>query len=221
MSTGDQTDVFNRLKKNLVSWFGNDTPVLNAILKGRAATGSFIYELISYTKLQTRIKTATDYYLDYAAQDYLGKDFLRHPGENDDSFRNRILANLLPERATKAGMIKVLTLLTGRAPVVIENTDTFNQCAYDNTFYYDNYGGYGWLQPYTAIIYAFRPQPKGFLSVGGYDQTSWGGFGYDFNYNNAYIDLADAIVFVTDQDILDAIERTKVFGTYMYVTILD
>jgi hypothetical protein len=219
MATGDQNDIFNRLKGNLVPWFGNDSPNVDALLQGTAQTDSTIYSLIADASLQCRIKTATGDALDLISLDFFGGKLPRHPQENDASFRNRILANLVQERATRKGMITVLTNLTGRAPLVVEGFGAYGIGAYDQTLFYDvGYGGAGWLQPYTAIIYAYRPQPEGFMGIGAYDNH---GFGYDFYFNNAYVSIAEEIVFVTDQDIIDAIEATKPYGTYMYVSIFD
>lgn len=218
MATGDQNDIFNRLKANLVPWFGQESPDADALLQGIAKTDSTIYSLIADTNQQARIKTATGDALDLISLDFFGGKLPRHPNENDVSFRNRILANLVQERATRKGMITVLTNLTGRVPLVIEGFNPYGVAAYDQTFYYDVGYGYGWLQPYTAIIYAYRPQPEGFVGVGAYDVS---GFGYDFYFNNAYVSIAEEIVFVSDQDIIDAIEQTKPYGTYMYVSIFD
>lgn len=219
MATGDQNDIFKRLKANLVPWFGQDTPNTDALLQGIAKTDSTIYSLIADSSLQCRIKTATGDALDLISLDYFAGNLPRHPQENDASFRNRILANLVQERATRKGMITVLTNLTGRTPLVIEGFNGYGIGAYDQTLYYDvGYGSGGWLEPYTAIIYAYRPQPKGFETIGAYDVS---GFGYDFYFNNAYVSLSDEIVFVSDQDIINAIEATKPYGTYMYVTIFD
>lgn len=221
MSTGDQNDIFNRLKANLVPWFGQDSPNVDALLKGVAKTDSAIYQLITDANTQARIKTATGDALDLISLDFFGGKLPRHPGENDVSFRSRILANIVQERATRTAMIRVLTNLTGRAPTVIDGWNTFDSCYYDQSYFYDINGGLGFLRPYTGIIYAYRPQPQGLTAIGGYDQTTFGGFGYDFFFNNAYIDLTQEIVFVTDQDILDAINNTKVYGTYIFVSIFD
>lgn len=218
MATGDQNDIFKRLKSNLVPWFGESSPNVDALLQGTAKTDSTIYSLIADTSKQARIKTATGDALDLISLDYFGGALPRHPTENDSSFRSRILANLVQEKATRKGMITVLTNLTGRTPVVVEGWGTYAVGAYDQTLFYDTGFGIGWLQPYTAIIYAYRPIVQEFAGVGAYDVS---GFGYDFYFNNAYISLSQEIVFVSDQDIIAAIEATKPFGTYMYVSIFD
>lgn len=219
MSIGDQNDIFNRLNRNLIPLFGQTAPVKDALLKGTAKTDNTIYQLIADTNADARILTAFGDALDYISLDYFGDSLPRHNNENDASFRNRILASLFQERATRRGMITVLTKLTGITPGVIEGGNTQDVGAYDQSLFYDQYGGLGWSQPYTAIIYAFTPQPQGLLYRGGYDQASFGGFGYDFHFNNAYIDLSEEIIFVTAQDIISAIQKTKPYGTYMYIYI--
>ena len=64
MSIGDQADVFARLKSTLPRWFSDSTPIVDAVFQGLAWAGSFVYSLYAYAKLQTRIKTATDGWLD-------------------------------------------------------------------------------------------------------------------------------------------------------------
>lgn len=227
MTTGSQNDIFERLKDNLVPWFGTDTPNLDGLLKGAAYTDSKIYELIQYIDKQTRIKTATGDNLDLISLDYFGNNLPRHFEETDTSFRNRILTNLLAERATRRGMITILKNLTGRDPTVIEGFTSWTAGFLDQNCFYDvpYYPGMGWLKPYTAIIYAYRPLREGFTTIGGFDGNAqvvpYGGFGFDMYFNNSYIALSQENVFVTDQDIINTIEQTKQFGTYMYVSIFD
>ncbi len=227
MAIGDQNDMFLRLKNNLVNWFGPITPKLNALLQGPALTDSFNYSQIEYVRLQTRIQSATDVNLDYIALDFFGHRITRHNGESDSNFRIRILANVIPLGATRLAMFIVLLRLTGRPPVIIEPFDGTYIGAYDQTLYYDVNGGYGWLEPYTAIIYVFRPSTPRDFQGGGFDTTGSGMserpdyFGYDYEFINQYIDLSQAPPEVSDDDILALIEATKVFGTFIYTFILD
>src|ERR1017187_3865634 len=117
---GDTDDIVSRLKSYLPNWFGSNTPILNAILSGAASAWSPFYQLYAYAKLQTRIKTSTDDFLDLEAQDFLGNSFPRRDGESDESYRNRLLANIFPYPPTRDGMIKALENLTGRTPLVFE-----------------------------------------------------------------------------------------------------
>jgi hypothetical protein len=49
------------------TWYGDDNPIRDAILTGCASALSWCYSLYLYAKLQTRINTATDGWLDIAA----------------------------------------------------------------------------------------------------------------------------------------------------------
>lgn len=91
MATGDQTDIFRRIKALLPQWFSDNTPVLDALLCGFAYATAFVYVLIAYAARQTRIKTATDGWLDMIAADFFGASLLRKPGQSDASFRGASL----------------------------------------------------------------------------------------------------------------------------------
>lgn len=229
MTIGSKQDMFFRFKKDLAPWFGNDTPVLNALIAGVAETDSYIYGLIDYVNLQTRIKTATDINLDYISKDFFGDELPRKTGENDASFRNRILANLLVKKATRYAIANIIFNLTGIEPVMIEGFSPLNAGAYDATLYYDE--GYGISggapnEAYTGMIYAFLPQPKGFFAVSGIgmfdgiaSNYSGGYWGYDFHFNNTYIDVSQEIIFVSTADVVNVIKSSKVYGTSIYLYI--
>ncbi|MGC7986177.1 hypothetical protein ACP3XM_25370, partial [Salmonella enterica] len=68
--------------------------------------------LWAYAKLQTRIKWATDGWLDMIAADFFGDTLLRKKGQGDSSFRNRIIINLSRGRGTRPAMIQVLEEIT-------------------------------------------------------------------------------------------------------------
>jgi hypothetical protein len=121
MSTGDTADIFSRLKRLLpVGWFGDTNPILDAALWGCATAQAWAYTLYLYAKDQTRIKTATDGWLDLISLDFFGNALMRYANQSDPNFRNRILINLFRERTTRPAMEKILFDLTGRAPIIIE-----------------------------------------------------------------------------------------------------
>ena len=239
MAIGDQNDMFTRIKRNLVNWFGytktvpdpnTPTPVLDALLEGVAETDAFIYSLIQDAELQTRIKTATGFYLDLISQDFFGNNLPRKPSESDFSFRTRILANLLPRQCTRNNIAQIIFNLTNIEPIMIEGFTPLNVGAYDISLFYDvgfGYGDYTSNLAYTGIIYAFLPQPKGFYGISGigfYDGVTpvyqdTGFFGYDFFWNNAYIDLSQEVVSVDTNDLVIAIKNAKVYGTQIYLYV--
>ncbi|MGZ5029017.1 MAG: phage head spike fiber domain-containing protein [Methylobacter sp.] len=128
--TGDQSDISKRIKALIPPWLGDVTPYLDSLIQGMAYTGSFVYSLIAYAKLQTRIKTATDGWLDMISADFFGSALPRQANQSDTSFRNRIIINLFRERATRAGIVKVLQDLTGRTPVIFEPLRPLDTGAY-------------------------------------------------------------------------------------------
>lgn len=122
---GDQSDIFNRLKGMLPSrWFGtasDPVPLIDAVLSGFATSLAFLYSLYLYAKLQTRINTATDGWLDLIAADFFGPAALqRKTGQSDSSYRNAIKVALLREKATRNAIINTLVSLTGRTPIIVE-----------------------------------------------------------------------------------------------------
>lgn len=218
MATGDSDDMLVRLKALLPrGWFGDSTPVLDALGSGFAWGLSFIYGLIQYAQLQTRIATATDGFLDLISFDFFGNNLLRRSTETDDTFRARIQASLFKKKATRQAMIDMLTALTGRAPIIFEPARVLDAGGYDTGILaYDVAGGYGDLNlPAQAFITAFRPPGSGIPLIAGYDT---GGGGYDVG-RMASISLDEVQGAVTDTDIMSAIDATKAKGTIMWVNL--
>lgn len=204
----DIQDFTDRQLALLPPWFSEVAPILVAILQGTAFCNNFIYSLDVYLRAQMRLQTMTGDSLDLFAQDYFGNTLFRHFAEQDDPFRQRISASLLPPGATRPAMIKVLTTLTGRAPVIWE---AWNDCGfYDYSFC--DYTSAGATAPYQAWIIAYRPISPYTAGVSFFDYTAF----CDHSFASGTISAG-----VTDQDILDAIQRTKAEGTLMHVTILD
>lgn len=205
----DINDFSERQLALLPPWFGDVAPLLTGVLQGSAFCNSFIYSLQIYLRAQMRLQTMTDNSLDLFARDYFGNNLVRHFGEDDETYRLRISNSLLPPGATRQAMIQVLTELTGRVPIIWESG--MDSAFYNHMFLNHANGGSG-NAAYQAWIIAYRPLTPNIAGVSYYGQT--------YFYNNSfYSGLISTSV--TDQDILDAIERTKCEGTLMHVTILD
>lgn len=219
MAIGDLTDIFNRMKRYLVSWFStSNTPNLDALLQAYAYTGNYAYQLSQYAQLQTRLKTATGQFLDLAAEDYFGSALPRRPNESDDAYRTRILLNIIRERATRYAIIKILVDLTGRVPIVFEPGRLQDVGAWDTyTFAWDAAGAWGGNVDYTCFVTAYRPKGQGVSGIGGYD-TYYGG--YDNSPRFAYIGVNQGQD-VTDADIYAAVESVRMEGTKIWVRILS
>jgi len=225
-SVGSKEDVYNRLVTQLVDWFGTDHAVLDAVLQAYVTTGVLNYSQLVYDNLQMRLQTATEDNLDLIAEDYFGLNGLpRRPGESDDSYRNRISANLLQERATRRGMDNALYILTGYHPIIFEPWRPLDCGGYnvDNSPYtigYGTHGAYGsGSYAYQCFINVFVSAYQGMASRSGYNSYY---FGYNATgspaigwYGGSYLDST----VVSDQDIYQTINLTKVEGTICWVAI--
>lgn len=158
--TGDQNDFLSRLQQLMPhGWFPNGNSALrDALLTGIANMLAFVYSLFAYVRLQTRIATATDGFLDLIAFDFFGNNLLRGT-LGDTSYRARIQASIFLAKNTRPSLINVLTLITGRTPIVFEPARAADTGAYNNgTVAYAVAGAYGSLQyPYQSFVTAFRP----------------------------------------------------------------
>lgn len=219
MAAGDQQDFVNRIKAVLPSgWFRDETPVLDGVLNGIAWALALAYSLAAYTRLQTRISTATDGFLDLISADYFGGAMPRKPQESDTAFRNRILASLLRERGTRRGLIRALELLTGRTPWVFEPARPADTGGYGvGGVGYGMAGGYGSLAlSDQAFVIAYRPVGQGIPNIAGYGSSSGGyGAGSEAMYANPSL-IQGA---VTDADIYAAIDSVKLAGTTVWTQI--
>lgn len=230
MSFIDFTNILNRLKKYLpLKWFGDTAPVKDSILEGFAQNANTNYVQYLYSIFQTRIKTSTDIFLDYAAQDFYGKYLKRRSGESDDTFRQRILINLFRERATRNGMISLLTYITGVAPIIFEPwRDVWGGYGISKgRFAYGVKGGmWGSISyPYQAFIIVFRNKAASTAYIGGLDHP-YLGYGVKSGTTtvagplpwNAY---GWSRALISDNDILEAISYEKPIGTRMWVRIIN
>lgn len=203
-------------------WFAFAAPFRDALIGGLSDSAAWNYILIAYAKAQTRLATAYGVWLDVFAFDFLGPTLTRS-GLQDDNFRALIKATILQERVTRAGMIAVVTKLTGNVPWVFEPWNTSDTGAYSNQAQGQNFGqggygvgniGYGSMNlPGQIFMKVFRGYPGGVPNVAGYG-TPPGGYGVG---SIAYTNSQTAQVGLTDEMILRAINLTKPVGTTVWV----
>jgi hypothetical protein len=208
MAIGDTKDTTNRLWALLpFSWFSKAaTPFLSSLLAAPAAALSWLFSLYAYAKLQTRIATATDGFLDLIAQDYFGIALVRSLGQTDTAFRARILAGLFPQRVTRGAIVSILTTLTGYVPRVIElqNPGDIGGYRMPNCGY-GVAGAYGSkVMPFQVFVTAYRPPISGVPLVAGYRSTI-GGYGVG---GIEYTTRAN-VTGPTDANIVAAIESVR------------
>lgn len=88
---------------------------------------SLVKIVIGQVKAQFRLATATGVYLDAYAQDYFGtgteRALPRQINETDDAYRGRIRAEILRQKATKPGIRRAVSEVTGASPIIVEDID--------------------------------------------------------------------------------------------------
>ncbi len=224
--TGDIPDMAARLKAVLPArWFGDDNPapvgngvtnapVLTAVLTGLGNAWSWLYAMLAYVRLQTRIGSATDDFLDMISKDYFGAMLPRRVNEADAAFRARILAELRRTRATRPGLIAALLALTGRTPVIFEPMRAADTGAWNIGPGWGMGGGYGSLGlPAQIFVTAYRPSAAGIVDIPG-----WGAGGWRLGASG-YASLGMVQGAVTDADILDAVATTLPAGVTAWTRI--
>ena len=220
MATGDQTDMLSRLRALLPrAWVPDRSPILDGFLSGPASALAHIASLIAYARLQTRIKTATDGWLDLIAFDFFGYKVRRSAGQNDDTFRTRIILEMFRERGNRAGLRQVLIDLTGRVPWIFEPTNPTDTGAYrTNTIGYGMPAGrYGSLNlPLQTFCIPLRPTGAGIPWIAGYG-ASQGGYGQASYAARASINQVTGTV--KDSDIYTAIDGVKPAGSIIWTNI--
>jgi len=216
-SIGSQADMFNRIKALIPrSWF-QTSPNFDATLQGASWALSSAYAQITYAALQTRIKTASDGFLDLISYDFFGTTLPRLTLEADNAFRSRILANLFVRGPTRADMSTVLTLLTGTMPTIFEPSNTADSGGWDGRLYWDTGvaagGGWGDHLPYQSFVTAYRPIGN-LISLGELNTYRFG-----FDTNAYWSDNPPSSL--TDAAIIAAVEATRAVGTVVWLRIAD
>lgn len=215
MATGDQSDMFSRLKSLLPrGWFPDSTPLLDGLLWGYAQALAWLYSLYLFAKAQTRIKSATGGWLDIAAQDFFGTGLVRYSGQGDDSYRNRIVINIFRERATRYGMQKMLTDLTGRAPLIVEPARPADVGCLGVTAALGVSMLGSVVMPYQAFVTVYRPSTNGGSGWPGINTSAFG-----LAITSGLLPSTQLSPSVTDADIVAAIEATKPAATSIWYRI--
>ena len=219
-----ELEVYNRLMSQIpLNWWGKEHRNLDSILAAFVDTGFFHYQQYLYVSLQTRIKTATDVNLDIISSDFLGDELPRRAQETDDSFRARILATLLREKATRRAMKNAIFNLTGRYPRIFEPWNSTDCGGYNDytALAYNTIGSYGSGSfAYQAFIDVYVDPYQGMSSYSGYNNY-FGGYGSFGGLADLWYGGESIIkTIISDQDIYKLINLTKVFGTIIWTRII-
>ncbi|MBB5189610.1 hypothetical protein HNQ50_000320 [Silvimonas terrae] len=224
MATGDTQDILSRLMGYLPrGWFGSNSPIITALMTGIAAVYAPIYAMVIFFQAQTRLQSSSGGWIDLFAADFFGNTLPRNLNETDQAYITRIQLNLLQERATRPAMVKVLTNLTGFAPIIFEPMNPADTGCYSSGapgFY--GVARFGSLAaPFSALITAYRPKASGGnLGAAYMNAAAWSAFSTPLSHGY-YGSLADETTSVSDQAIYDAINLTRPIATNVGVAILN
>ena len=222
MATGDQADILARIKAVLpFGWFANSTPILDGVLSACAYACAFTYSQIIAVRAQARRLTASGSTLDMIAADFFGSFLARKTNESDAALSARIGRELFREKGTRAGLIRAVTYLTGRAPAVFEPAYPLDTGGYGvGGVGYGLGGGYGsLLLPYQFFLTAYRPAGRGVANVAGYYTGSgWAGGGYGAGAIE-YVSPAMIAAAVSDQNIYDTINNVRPVNSIAWTII--
>ena len=214
-----------RIRRTLpTGWFGEEgtTPVLDAVLAAFGFVHAQTSSWVAYARLQTRLATATDDFLDGLAADFTGTAISRLPSEIDAAFRVRIRAAVLQPRATRAALSQALTTLTGHAPAIFEPANATDTGGYGvgAALAYGSSGGYGSrVLPYQAFVTVYRPSPAlGPVvgSVAGYGVATGG-----YRVGESEYGPSASIVGVEDSAIYAAIEGVRPAATVIWTRLTN
>lgn len=218
MATGDQPDILTRLQRLIPSgWFpAGYAPLRDAMLSGAANAFAFVYNILAYVRLQTRIATATDGFLDLIAYDFFGNTIFRKSGQTDASLRATIAANIFRERGTRRAVVSVLRQLTNVVPGIFEPARALDTGGYNvGTLAYNTAGGYGSiLLPYQSFVQAYSGGGIGIPNVAGYGVSTGG---YSTPSQAAYEDPGANQI--TYGDIYAAINSVRPIGYTIWARI--
>jgi hypothetical protein len=219
---GDSHDLVARVRKVLPRrWFQWAAPYRDAILGGLADSAAWCYSLITYARLQSRIATSSGIFLDLIGWDFFSARFTRRNGETDNSWRPRILQEILRPRQTRAAITQLLIDLTTRTPVLIEAWNTGDVGGYGIASmggYGTGPGCYGSLALNNEVfVTAFRAPNQGIPNVNGYGGYL-GGYGMG---SQDYADLSLITGPITDAEIYARIAQTIAAGVTAWVALED
>jgi hypothetical protein len=190
------------------------------MLAGAAAGQAWAFQVLAFVMQQARISTATGFFLDAAAKDFLGNTLPRKPMETDDAYRARIRYSIFRPRATREAIRQALFDMTGYEPVMVEPWRPQDTGGWGAGSYWGAMGAWGNEKlPHQAFITAYRPLPPtgSFAGLAG-----WGTLAGGWGVGNAYWSNQSVTASsVNDEDIYNTVQQTKAFGTDVWVRIIN
>lgn len=161
---GDVTDFRKRLRLGLPArWFDDDAPILDGLLSGFASAWAGFYDLLEFTRRQSRLRTASGSFLEIGARDYLSDDFPRRANETDDEFRGRLLNALQRTRGTRSA-VRAAAAAAGYSLSIFEPAQPGDTGAYNvgPSLAWNCTGAWGSLQMPLESLAVAQPESQSF-----------------------------------------------------------
>ncbi len=199
---GDIADFVSRQRQVLPNrWFADEAPTLDAVLAGFGSAWSAIFDLIQVVRAQTRIATATSYFIDLVSNDFFGATYPRKLNETDPAFKSRLKAAVLRGKGTRASVATALEALTGQPVTIFEPTRPADTGGYSvGGVGYCTGGGWGCLNlPFQSFVTVRRPQGGGIALLAGYGT---GGLSVLGNLSMAVPHVTDAEIYAMAASVL-------------------
>lgn len=228
MAVGDQSDITSRLQSYLPrGWFGDwsEAPIIGGLLAGISSVFAVVYALIMFFWAQTRLGTSSGGWIDLWASDFFGGSLPRKPNESDAAYIGRIQYTIFQQRATRPAMVRVLTQLTGRAPVIFEPNRPYDTGCLGKNTGPSSFCGVARMGSlacrYSALITVYRPQVAGGSAGAAYSNApTWSALATPISHSYTGSLAAEATI-ATDSDIIDAINTTRPVATNIGVCITN
>jgi hypothetical protein len=216
---GSSSNLLSRLKSLLPSrWFSYTAPLRDAVLGGIGDSLANAYSLIVYAATQTRLATATGFWLDLAAYDFFGLRVQRLPNELDAVFSQTIRNEIFRRRVTRQNIAKAVTDLTGNGVTILEPWNANDTGGFGKTWALNeptSFIGSSGL-PFTMFITIVNPYGSGVPNMSGLNNTQSG-------FGTSYFGLSDAALItgtVTSQNIYDTINANRAAGVTCWARII-
>ena len=217
MSKGDIDDITLRLFRWLPSrWFPFGTGSrIWATLSGFASSMAAVWDQITYLRLQTRLMTITDGWVDLASYDFFGNSLPRRQQEEDRNFALRIRKEVLRERNTRHALDSVLFDLVGSHPDIFEAFNPGDTGGWDIAMGWDTAGLWGDLDlMYQIFVNTARPLSQGIPYVGGWDSPPVG-----WDTVGEWTDNTMIIAPITDSMVFTAVASVTPAGMIVWINL--
>ncbi len=206
------------LKLLPLNWFAVGALTLSIVASAVAAMFGDVQAVITAVQANIYLQTTSGGYLDLWVYDFFGPDLLRGAGESDTAYIARVQGSLLAPACTREAITNAITTQTGYEPTVVEPWRPSDTGAYGVLGGYGEFGTWTDYLPYQAFLTITVPSSvSGVPEIAGYGAGP-GGYGVaSMLYYEEIVTTSSLVA----QNVYDLIERLKVYGTLIWVRLIN